>query len=159
MSAVTEYLRHHGVVFEELPHAPVFTATDEARAVGVSADDVVKTLVLDVRGGHALALIPGSRKLDMRLVREATGDRRAHLATEEEVERDFPGYELGALPPLGTLLRAPVLVDAEILAHPQVVFAAGSQRESVRVRTDDLIREERATVVQLTRDQRQPTLA
>lgn len=151
MSTVTQYLHRHGLGFEEVHHPRAFRASDEATVVGVSPSDVVKTVVLDVRGGHALAVIPGSRRLDMRLVRNATGDPHAHLASEGEIAHDFPDYQLGTIPPLGRLLSVPMYVDTEVLSNSKVVFAAGDQTESIRVSTDELVRTEPATVTHLTR--------
>ncbi|MGH9004931.1 MAG: aminoacyl-tRNA deacylase, partial [Acidimicrobiia bacterium] len=85
------------------------------------------------------------------LVRKATGDHHARLASEEELAQDFSDYELGALPPLGSLVRTPVYVDPEVMAHDTVVFAAGSQTESVKIRTEDLFRGEPVTVAPLSR--------
>jgi prolyl-tRNA editing enzyme YbaK/EbsC (Cys-tRNA(Pro) deacylase) len=85
----------------------------------------------------------------MHLVRAAVGDRHVRLATEQELLRDFPGLELGALPPLGSLLGAPLYVDQEVLQHETVVFAAGSQTESVQLKTADLLLHERGTALPL----------
>jgi len=95
--------------------------------------------------------VPATCHLDMHLVRAAVGDRHARLATEQELLRDFPGIELGALPPLGSLLGAPLYVGQEVLQHETVVFAAGSQTESVQVKTADLLRHEQVTTVPLIR--------
>jgi Ala-tRNA(Pro) deacylase len=83
-------------------------------------------------------VIPASRRLDVHLAREALGDNRARLASEEELGRDFPDYELGALPPLGALLEAQVYVDPEVLGHDTVTFAAGTQTKSVRMSAQEL---------------------
>jgi Ala-tRNA(Pro) deacylase len=85
----------------------------------------------------------------MHLVQAAVGDRHARLATEEELLRDFPDFELGALPPLGSLLGAPLYVDQEVLQHDTVVFAAGSQTESVQLTTADLLQHEQVTTLPL----------
>jgi Aminoacyl-tRNA editing domain len=99
MSVVTEHLEQRGCVFEVIPHRQAYRSVDEARALGIEVGEVLKTLA--VRTGYALAVIPASRRLDLHLAREALGDSRARLASEEELGRDFPDYELGALPPLG----------------------------------------------------------
>ncbi len=70
---------------------------------------------------------------------------------EQELLRDFPDFELGALPPLGSLLGAPLYVDQEVLQHETVVFAAGSQTESVQLKTADLLRHEQVTALPLTK--------
>lgn len=152
MSLTTEYLEGRSVAFETVPHEKAFTSIDEARALGIEADVVAKTLLLDTAAGHALAVIPGDRRLDMKLVEEVVGDKHAHLATEQEIERDVPGIELGSLPPLGGLLRAHAYVDPEVMRHETVVFAAGSQTESIKARTEDVFRDEAVTVAKLTKD-------
>jgi Ala-tRNA(Pro) deacylase len=151
MSLVTEYLTERGVGFEVVPHRRAFTSLQEARELGVAADEVLKTVAVWTRGRYALAAVPASRRLDLRLVRESLDDPDARLASEAELQADFPGYELGALPPLGSLLGVPLLVDPEVLSHETVLFAAGLETESVRVRTGELFRDEPLTLRQLTR--------
>jgi Cys-tRNA(Pro) deacylase len=152
MSLVTEYLERKGVPFEAISHEKTYTTMDEARALGIEADAVVKTLLLDTSSGHALAVIPGDRRLDMRLVEDVVGDKHAHLATEQEIERDLPGIELGSLPPLGGLLKMHAYVDPEVLQHETIVFAAGTQTESIRARSEDVFRDEPITVAKITKD-------
>jgi Ala-tRNA(Pro) deacylase len=156
MTTVPEYLEQRGVPFEVIPHDRTYTSIEEARALGISADEVVKTIVLDTASGHALAVIPASRRLHMRLVRDAVGDNHAKFADEGELERDFPDVELGAFPPLGSLVGVPTFVDPEVFTHETVVFAAGSQNESVKVRTEDLFGEERVTRMPLTKESAPP---
>jgi Ala-tRNA(Pro) deacylase len=149
MSLVGEHLERRGVVFEALTHARTYSTLDEARALGIAADAVLKTVVLRTAAGYALAVVPANRRLNMRLTRRATGDSHVRLSTEDELQRHFPGFELGAVPPLGSLLGVHVFVDPEVMDHDRVVFAAGSQTESVLVRTEDLFAEEDPTVVVL----------
>jgi Ala-tRNA(Pro) deacylase len=151
MSLVTDYLTERGVGFEVLPHRRAFTSLQEAREVGVAADEVLKTVALWTGGRYVLGVVPASRRLDLRLVREALEDSATRLATEAELVADFPGYELGALPPLGSLLGVPLLVDPEVLGHQTVLFAAGTETESIRVRAGELFRDEPLTLRQLTR--------
>ena len=106
-----------------LPHRQAYTSVDEARALGIDADEVLKTLAVRTGSGYALMVIPASCRLDLHLAREALGDNHARLATEEELGRDFGGYQLGALPPLGALIGAEVYVDSEVLRHEIVAFA------------------------------------
>jgi Ala-tRNA(Pro) deacylase len=151
MSLVTEYLDERGVAFEVVAHRRAFTSLQEARELGVAADEVLKTVAVRTRGRYALAVVPASRRLDLRLVRESLDDPDARLASEAELQTDFPGYELGALPPLGSLLGVRMLVDPEVLGHETVLFAAGTETESIRVRVGELFRDEPLTLRQLTR--------
>jgi Ala-tRNA(Pro) deacylase len=128
MSIVTEHLEQRGAAFDVLPHRQAYTSIDEARALGVDADEVLKTLAVRTGPGYVLVVIPAARRLDLQLVHEALGDNHARLATEDELGRDFPDYQLGALPPLGALVGASLYVDPEVLGHDTVVFAADHDR-------------------------------
>jgi Ala-tRNA(Pro) deacylase len=151
VTAVTDWLEREGVSFELIPHPRAESSIAEALALGVSGDEVVKAVLLHTAAGHVLLAVPGSRRLDMHRVREAVEDRHARLATEDELTRDFPSYELGALPPLGGLLGVRLLVDSEVFERESVVFAAGTRTESVRVRAVDVLPREPSTSVPLTR--------
>jgi Ala-tRNA(Pro) deacylase len=151
MSLVTDYLTERGVAFEVVAHRRAFTSLQEARELGVAADQVLKTVAVQTRDNYVLAVVPASRRLDLRLVRESLDDPDARLATEAELQVDFPGYELGALPPLGSLLGVRMLVDPEVLSQETVLFAGGTETESIRVGAGELFRDEPLTLRQLTR--------
>jgi Ala-tRNA(Pro) deacylase len=151
MTQVTEHLQAHGVAFAAIAHQQAYTSIDEARALGIEASEVLKTVAVRTAGRYALMAIPATGRLDMHLVQEAVGDRHVRLATQEELLRDFPDIELGALPPLGSLLGAPLFVDQEVLQHETVVFAAGSQTKSVQPKTADLLRHEQVMPQRLIR--------
>lgn len=154
MPLVTEQLKSKVIPFEILFHQPTFYARDEAHRLGLPLSDVVKTILIDTRSGHALAVIPSSRHLDLHLVRQAIGDPHARLATEAEIQHRFPGYELGALPPLASALDIPIYADPEVMARDMIVFAA-SKTESLRVRADQMLGSE-VTIVPLVQGQAKP---
>jgi Ala-tRNA(Pro) deacylase len=151
MPTVGEHLQRQGVAFDLIRHPQAYTSIDEAKALGISADEVVKTVAVKTASGYVLVILPGAQRLHLKLVRKAVGDSHARLATEEELKRDFPEFELGALPPLGSLLRAPAFVDPEVLEHETILFAGGTQTESVKVRAEDLFRAEPTTVLPVVR--------
>lgn len=149
-SEVTRALRERGAHFEVLHHEMAESGVQEAIVLGMVPDDVIKAVVLETRDGAALAVLPASRRLDMDLVRAATGDPRTRLATEAEIVGALPDCELGAVPPLGSVLHAPTYVDPEVLRHPVVAFAAGTQCESVRGPAEELFSGESVTVTRIS---------
>jgi prolyl-tRNA editing enzyme YbaK/EbsC (Cys-tRNA(Pro) deacylase) len=157
MTVVCEYLKLYGIPYTMFAHKRTETSIAEAIALGVQPGEVVKTLAVTTGVGYAVAVVPASRRIDMHLIRKALDDPHARLATEWEMHRDFRSYALGALPPLGSLIGAETFVDPEVLDHEFVIFAAGSQTASVRVRTKDLFRVERISVVPLTTRHPEPT--
>lgn len=155
MGYVLDYLQGRGSVFTVIPHPKAPTAEGEAHAMGISPDEVVKTVVVIANYGPALMVIPASRRLDMELVARATGDPQVRLATERELERQFPDYELGALPPLSMLLLAPMYVDPAVAERESIVFAAGRQDVSVRMATRDLFGTDPVVITSLTAESRE----
>jgi Cys-tRNA(Pro) deacylase len=149
MSTVTEYLADREVGFLAFDHDRAFTAIGEAQTLGVAPGEVAKTIVLDTSAGHAIAVIPASRRLDLRLAAHAIGDARVRLASEQEISKDFAAYELGAIPPIAGLVEVPLYVDSELAGHDTIVFASGRQTESVKMRTADLLADKRATIAPL----------
>jgi Ala-tRNA(Pro) deacylase len=133
------YLDSIGIQWEPLSHPEALSSVDEARALGIDPDEVAKSLVLKGREGYVLAVIPGGHRLDMHKVRDATGDKSTHLASEADLARDFSDYELGAAPPAPGLLNVRGFVDPTVRSREWIVFAAGTHTDSVRMKTADLI--------------------
>src|SRR5688572_2826293 len=78
LDRVTHWLNERSVDYELVTHPETFTAADEARAAGVPAGHVAKTLALHEHGSHKLVVIPASRRLDLVRLRELSGGSR-HL--------------------------------------------------------------------------------
>ena len=151
-SDVLGLLDEANVEYELLPHPHTETAAAEADALGLDPGEVAKTLVLSTPAGYVRAVLPASERLDLRKVREhVEGGKRIHLATEEDLRRDYPDFELGAVPPFGGAGDR-VLVDTRLAGREKVVLEAGSHEQSVRIRTADLLEFTRADVLDLAQE-------
>jgi prolyl-tRNA editing enzyme YbaK/EbsC (Cys-tRNA(Pro) deacylase) len=53
--------------------------------------------------------------------------------------RDYPGFDLGAVPPIGGGRRDPVVVDRRLAERDSIVLEAGSHEHSLRVPPADLL--------------------
>jgi Ala-tRNA(Pro) deacylase len=137
---LTHELRLDEESYEVLAHRRTEHAGDEAIALGIPPDEVAKTLVLKTDDGFVRAVIPASRRLDMRKVRHALGGgRHTRLATEPELAAAYPMFELGAVPPFGGPSGDRVLVDRWLATRERVVVEAGSHTASVRMKVLDLL--------------------
>ncbi len=152
--SVLEYLQGRGQVFTVIPHPRTPVAHGTARASHVPAELLVKTVVAISQDGPAVLVIPASRRLDLELLPEALGDPKARLATEHELERQFPDYELGALPPLPMLLLTPMYVDPAVLQRHEIVFSAGRRDVSIKMATSDLFDHDPVVLAPLTPESR-----
>ena len=121
-------------------HAATYTAADEAEAAARRLPETAKTLVLVDADTFRIAVIPASRRLDIDRARRALhGTRHLRLATEDEIARRFPAYEVGALPPFGAE-TVPEVIDIRLLYHDRVLCAGGDHRHSVLLDPRDLLR-------------------
>ena len=139
---LTSVLDAAGARYDLLPHAHTETAAAEAEALGLAPADVAKTLVVATPEGYARAVLPASERIDLGKLSEIVGERKKalRLASEEELERDYPDFELGAVPPVGGARRDPVVLDSRLAERESIVFEAGSHEESVRLAPAELVR-------------------
>ena len=151
IAAVTTFLESEGVGYEVLEHRPTFSAAAEARASGAEPREAAKTLALHDRGGYRMAVIPATHRLDLHRTRELLGGTtHLRLATEEELERDFPMFDVGAMPPLGPMMPMPEIIDVHLLYMDRIVCAGGDHRHSLRIDPRDLVRVCEPRVASLT---------
>ena len=141
IDAVTAFLEREGVAHEVLEHRPTFSAAAEARASGSEPREAAKTLALRDHDQYRMAVIPATHRLDLHRVRELLGcTSHLRLATEAELERDFPMFDVGAMPPLGPMMPMPEVIDVHLLYHERILCAGGDHRHSLRMDPRDLMR-------------------
>jgi Ala-tRNA(Pro) deacylase len=154
MADLTSVLDEAGIEYELLSHEHTERAADEAEALGLPPMAVAKTLVLAAPEGHVRAVLPASERIDLRKVREVVeGGKSIHLAAEDELARDYPEFELGAVPPFGGAAGDRVLVDARVTQQHSVVLEAGSHERSVRLETADLLELTRGEIVDICKEE------
>jgi Ala-tRNA(Pro) deacylase len=131
---IERYLTEHGVEHEIIEHEEAMTALEEARRAGAPADDTAKGVLL-VQGEEKslLAVIPASRRLDLKKVRALVGNGELRLATEAEMSVTAPNLEVGALPAIGPDLPAAEIMDRRLLEHERIICNSGDRRHSVRI--------------------------
>jgi Ala-tRNA(Pro) deacylase len=151
---LTAVLDRAGVTYELLPHAHTERAADEAQALGLEATVVAKTLIVTSPDGNVRAVLPASERIDLRKLGELEGEskKNVHLASEEALRRDYPEFELGAVPPVGGTHGDRVVVDRRIAELDTIVLEAGSHEESIRLPTNELIRLTKAQVADICAD-------
>ena len=136
---LTDALDRAGVTYELLEHGRTDRAVDEAAALGLRPTEVAKTIVVTTGEQNYRVILSASDRIDMHKLRELLdAGKDLHLLTEETLGRDYPEFELGAVPPLGGREDA-VVIDRRVAALEQVVFEAGEHDRSVRVPTRTLV--------------------
>ncbi len=150
LQRLKELLDRYGVHYESIVHLPAYTAQGIATMTHISGKEVAKTVIVKLDGSLALAVVPASHRIDLRLLQAATGVAKAMLASEEEFKDAFPGCETGAMPPFGSLYGLPVLVDETVTHDREIVFNAGSHTELIRLAYEDFARLEGPKVLRFS---------
>jgi Ala-tRNA(Pro) deacylase len=132
-----EYLTQQHVMFETLPHQPVYTASRMAQCLHVPGKEVAKTVLVRTGHGHALAVLPANCRVDLDRLRQDLGEDRVEMASEEEMDRIFPDCERGAMPPFGSLYHLPTVVDESLTQDERIVFEGQNHEVAIGMRYQD----------------------
>jgi Cys-tRNA(Pro)/Cys-tRNA(Cys) deacylase len=124
---------------------------DAAAALGVDPARIFKTLVADVDGRLALAIVPVDRTLDLKALAASLGGRRAALADPAEAER-ATGYVVGGISPIGGRRALPAVLDEAAAAQATILVSAGRRGLQVELAPADLVGLLGAIVAPIARD-------
>ncbi len=133
---------HEVLRFTHDPRAESFgdeAAAELATAHGFDPRQILKTLVLSLPGGPAIAVLPVPAKLSRKAAAAALGAPRAAMA-EPAAARRATGYVLGGISPFGQRRALPTVLDSSALNWDRVLCSAGRRGWDVAVAPADLIR-------------------
>jgi Cys-tRNA(Pro)/Cys-tRNA(Cys) deacylase len=121
-----------------------------AETLGVPPERVFKTLVTEVDGALAVAVVPVTGELDLKALAAAVGGKRAAVADRAVAER-ATGYVRGGISPLGQRKRLPTIVDSSAAGFDTVYVSAGRRGLQVELAPADLLRLTGATTAAIAR--------
>jgi Cys-tRNA(Pro)/Cys-tRNA(Cys) deacylase len=122
------------------------TAAGVAEDLGIPVAWVVKAMIVK-RGSppsskrdFALVVVPGDRKLSLKKVAEALGEKDVAMASERDVQR-VTGFQVGAVSVVG-LRRKDIVafVDQGVLALEQALISSGRPDAGLALTPQDLLR-------------------
>ena len=140
----------HEVLVYEPPHEGESYGAAAAAALGVEPERMLKTLLVQVDGRLACAVVPVAGELDLKACAAALGGKRAVLAAAADAERSS-GYVVGGISPLGQRTRLPTVVDETVELFDAVVVSGGRRGLSVELAPADLVRLTGAVVADVAR--------
>lgn len=146
-----EYLDKNGIEYNVMTHKVAYTAQEVAAAQGVTGWQVAKTVVLNCDGEYLEVVLQAPARVDFDRLREVLVCEDARLATESEMEKLFPGVELGAESPFGNLYNLTVYVDKGLAEASEIVFNAGTHTETIRLKYKDFERLVKPRVIEISR--------
>ena len=135
-----EFLDSHNIKYLNISHSKAFTSQEVAESAHISGRELAKTVIVKLDDKLAMAVLPASLKIDLDLLKQATGANLVTLATEEEFRETFPECETGAMPPFGNLYEMNTFVDQRLREDERIAFNAGSHSELMRLSYKDFER-------------------
>ena len=142
-----EFLDRYGIQYVTVQHSPAFTAAAVAASAHLPVTGMAKTVMIDVDGRMAMAVLPASCQIDFELLQDTLGANRVALLHERDFADRFPDCAAGAMPPFGNLYGMPVYVAETLGDDEYIAFSAGSHREVVIMAYEDYERLVSPTVV------------
>lgn len=98
-----------------------------AEAIGWEAGRVFKTLMVELDGKPACAVIASDASLSMKKLASALKGKSAKMMEPTKAER-LTGFHTGGISPFGQKKRVPIVFDAAILEVPAPVVINGGKR-------------------------------
>lgn len=144
-----ELLERNGIHYSLISHRDTYTTAATGAVTHIPGREIAKTVMVRVDGQTAMAVVPGSRHLDLSALKKAMAAENVQLMMEEEFASAFPDCDIGAMPPFGVLYNIPVYVDERLSRQTEIVFNAGSHHELVRLAYKDFDRLQRPKVLQI----------
>ncbi|MEH8015671.1 Cys-tRNA(Pro) deacylase [Rheinheimera muenzenbergensis] len=113
---------------------------EAAEKLGVKPEQVFKTLVVQLDGKQlAVAVLPVSQQLSMKLLAKALGAKKAVMASATDVMRST-GYVLGGVSPLGQKKALPTVIDSSAQQFDSIFVSAGKRGLEIELSGVELCR-------------------
>ena len=145
-----EFLDKEKIKYVSIVHSPAYTAQEVAASAHITGRELAKTVIVQLDGEMAMAVLPTNRKIVLQDLREVTGSDQVKFVAEEEFKKKFPDCETGAMPPFGNLYGMEVYAAASLSQNEQIAFNAGSHTEVIKLAYSDFERLVKPKVVSFT---------
>ncbi|MEO6470692.1 MAG: Cys-tRNA(Pro) deacylase [Aeromicrobium sp.] len=150
----TAHLHREGIAFTTHtyvhdPRAESF-GLEAAEALGLDADLVFKTLMVEVDDELVVAIVPVTTSVDLKALAAAIGGKRAHLADPVIAQRST-GYVLGGIAPIGQKKPHRTVIDETVELWPTVYVSGGRRGLDLELTPEDLIAVTSALVAAIAR--------
>jgi Ala-tRNA(Pro) deacylase len=135
-----KFLDKNKVRYVTIDHSPAFTAQEVAASAHIPGQDMAKTVMVNIDGEMAMAVLPASFHIDLQRLRDALDARTVELADEMDFADRFPECELGAMPPFGNLYGIKVYVAEALTQDELISFNAGTHSQLIQMAYADFER-------------------
>lgn len=136
-----EFLNARDVEHEILElKSQTYTVEQASSLIGVSAQEIAKTLVFLSEDGLPVAvIIRGDKKVPQRWLANELSFKRLRLARPHEI-LGIIGYVAGGVPPVDLPDHVLVVVDEDLLSKRNVIAGGGDESSLLRINPNDIVK-------------------
>lgn len=149
---VDGYLQRHHLRTQLHHHPAAYTAHQLALLEHMPDAGIAKTVFVFVEDEMMMAVLPADRHLNLHMMRRNLDADDVRLASEREIAQRINALDLGAIPPFGSMFNMQVVMDEALADELEIEVAAGRQTDSLTLRMEDYLREERPCIIPLSRN-------
>jgi Ala-tRNA(Pro) deacylase len=146
-----QFLDSHNVKYVSITHSKAYTAQGIAAAAHISGKELAKTVMINVDGEMAMAVLPASETVNVDALKTVLMAKKVDLASERQFRDRFADCELGAMPPFGNLYDLKVYVDETLTHDKEIAFNAGTHLELIKLAYDDFANLVQPTLLRFSR--------
>ena len=136
-------------VYEHDPAARSY-GQEAVDALGLPAEQMFKTLLVDTGAGLAVAVVPVAGSLDLKAMASALGVKRVGMADPAAAQRSS-GYVLGGISPVGQKRPLPTVIDESAELFDVVYVSGGRRGFDIGLAPADLVRVTGAVLADIAR--------
>ncbi len=135
-----EYLDGQKIKYVSLVHSEAYTAQEVAASAHIPGREMAKTVIVELDGQIAMAVLPADRKIVLQDLRDVTGSDQVGFVSERQFKKMFPDCEIGATPPFGNLYGMEVYAAESLSENYNIAFNAGTHTEVIKMAYRDFER-------------------
>lgn len=90
LTSLRQYLDKHNVKYTVISHSPAYKAQGIVALAHISGKEMAKTVMVKLDNKLVMTVLPASFRVDLGLLKKATGATVAELASEDEFKDRFP---------------------------------------------------------------------
>lgn len=143
------YLDREKIDYQVLEHSVAYTAMEIAGSQHVPGRQVVKSVIVKINQKFLMCILPAIHYIDLYKLQEILKTREINLASEQEISKLFPEFEVGAEPPFGNLYNMPIYADKTLEVDEDIVFNAGTHTDMIKMKWNDYARLAKPILVDL----------
>lgn len=147
---VKEFLDQQKVKYVTIQHSEAYTAQEVAASAHIPGKEIAKTVIVEVDGKLAMAVVPASYNVDFELLKKVAGAKIVALASEDDFKDKFGDCDIGAMPPFGNLYDMDVYVGQSLAEDVIIAFNACSHTELIQLAFEDFKRLVNPTIAKIS---------